>query len=233
MNSSTRAERGSCALACGHSTGALGTDVLGGAHVPRPIPTLPASTVRWVACGHAHVAVVTTSHELLVLGDNSHGQLGLGDLRARSTPQRVAPQVLQVGAGHSHTLFTTLNGSLFSFGSNSCGQLGQPPERSLAMEPELVQTVSGAVCLFACGDHHSVVVTDAHARAVQAFGNNDHGQLGLGTRACLCLTPARQSMIQAGCDCVASTTLPLLHLACRVSLLMCVCVCVCVCVCHL
>ena len=151
------------------------------------------------------MAVVTTTHELLTLGDNSHGQLGLGDLRARTTPQRVATQVLQVrvcvcvcacvrvcayrstytqqvDAGHSHTLFMTLNGSLFSSGSNSCGQLGQPPERSIVMDPELVQTVSGAVCLFACGDHHSVVVTDANVRAVQAFGSNDHGQLGIGAR---------------------------------------------------
>jgi alpha-tubulin suppressor-like RCC1 family protein len=58
------------------------------------------------------------------MGDNQHGQLGLGDTQTRSSPQRVTAQVFQADAGYAHTLFVTLSGSLFSCGSNACGQLG-------------------------------------------------------------------------------------------------------------
>jgi alpha-tubulin suppressor-like RCC1 family protein len=115
-----------CALACGDNThGQLGmAERCAGVHIPRPIPSLPVSKIRWISCGHGHLALVTAAHELMTMGDNQHGQLGLGDTQTRSSPQRVTAQVFQADAGYAHTLFVTLSGSLFSCGSNACGQLG-------------------------------------------------------------------------------------------------------------
>jgi alpha-tubulin suppressor-like RCC1 family protein len=134
--------------------------------------------VRSVACGHSHLAVVSASHELLTLGENQYGQLGLGDTEARSTPQIVGcSQVFQVDAGHSHTVFATLNGTLFSFGSNTSGQAGQPRQRRILTEPELVQNISGATCYVACGDFHTLVISDSPTTPLMAFGNNEFGTL--------------------------------------------------------
>ena len=152
-----------------------------GLQIPRSVCSLPVATVRSIVCGNAHLAVVTTSHELLTMGDNQHGQLGLGDACTHTpSPHRVASQVLQAAAGHSHTVFVTLNGSLFGFGCNRFGQLGQPRRRNTVLEPALVQSLSGATCVVACGDHHTLVVTDGKTRPVLAFGHNEFGQLGLG-----------------------------------------------------
>jgi alpha-tubulin suppressor-like RCC1 family protein len=70
-----------CVLACGNnSSGALGVDTPGAVHIPRPILSLPVAKVRWIACGHAHLAIVTTNHDLLTMGDNQVSELSVCDI---------------------------------------------------------------------------------------------------------------------------------------------------------
>jgi alpha-tubulin suppressor-like RCC1 family protein len=61
-------------------------------------------------------------------GQNSAGQLGLGDRRDRHAPAVVdalwALPVVQLAAGDAHSAALTSNGHAFIWGSNHFGQLG-------------------------------------------------------------------------------------------------------------
>lgn len=191
-------------LACGsNASGQLGIlERCGGVSALWPTPFV-VSKIRSLACGHAHLAAVTASHELLTLGENQYGQLGLGDTRSRSSPQIVGcSQVFQVDAGHSHTVFTTLNGTLFAFGSNTSGQLGQPRQRRILTEPELVHNISGATCFVACGDFHTMVVSDSSTRPLVAFGNNEFGVMSSSSSSPI-LHPASPQTLP--CDAAAAS----------------------------
>lgn len=78
-----------------------------------------------LTCATAHTATVL---QVLAWGSNSHGQLGLGDRRDRSTPTVVgalwALPIIQLAAGDTHSAALTSNGHLFMWGSNNHGQLG-------------------------------------------------------------------------------------------------------------
>jgi len=43
----------------------------------------------WAAAGAAHTLAVSRSGEVYCWGDNSQGQLGLGDLEERATPHAI------------------------------------------------------------------------------------------------------------------------------------------------
>jgi alpha-tubulin suppressor-like RCC1 family protein len=60
------------------------------------------------------------SDYLFVVGNNSHGELGVGHQRKVSLPLRVrvARRVLKVATGWDHTAMIVLNGDLFMWGSN-------------------------------------------------------------------------------------------------------------------
>jgi len=59
-------------------------------------------------------------------GDNTFGQLGLGDNAWRTTPQMVAgiTDVVSVSLGDYHTCALKRDGSLWCWGRNNYGQLG-------------------------------------------------------------------------------------------------------------
>jgi alpha-tubulin suppressor-like RCC1 family protein len=66
--------------------------------------------VKEVSCGARHTACVTTQRELVSWGWNKYGQLGVGDLRTRAAPTRVATEQLAgreaeaVACGRWHTV---------------------------------------------------------------------------------------------------------------------------------
>lgn len=72
---------------------------------------------------------VLANGDLYALGNNTHGQLGVGDCITRNFPVKVntsnltAP-VLKIATGKHHTLCLLSNGDLYGCGSNLFGQLG-------------------------------------------------------------------------------------------------------------
>ena len=73
------------------------------------------------------------------LGD---GRLGLPNLMAWSTPQRVwgleGHRVVEVSAGNAHTIARTLDGKFFGWGIAKKGELGAQPTATVAT-PALIQ----------------------------------------------------------------------------------------------
>jgi alpha-tubulin suppressor-like RCC1 family protein len=80
--------------------------------------------------GNGASYAITEDGALWAWGQNSNGQLGLGDLTHRFTPTQVAAlageQVVAVSAGTAHTLALTASGAVWAWGGNRAGQLGAP-----------------------------------------------------------------------------------------------------------
>ncbi|GLE00282.1 hypothetical protein PINS_up009009 [Pythium insidiosum] len=142
--------------------------------------------VRSLVCGDRFAIGVCSGSDLYCWGAAPLGRakssptpLPLTPLGADPSP-RVAVQRVACGLHHAVLLFGT--GKLLAWGSNVHGQLGLGSHRSVldAHEPHPtpVQLPGSSAALdIACGDHHTVVLTDTGG--LVAFGNNWHGQLGL------------------------------------------------------
>eukprot|EP00897_Mesotaenium_endlicherianum_P009884 jgi/Mesen1/8924/ME000548S08430 len=91
----------------GHS-GALGDADTCLRPLPRQVASLGAQRVCQVAAGWGHTAFLTSVGHVYTCGDGTFGQLGLGDLAARSLPCQVASlkdvHVDQIACGLRHTL---------------------------------------------------------------------------------------------------------------------------------
>ena len=116
-----------------------------------------ALPVRRVACGWFHSALVTDDGALFSWGCGQHFQLGLGDARDRSTPERVAfdedVRIADASLGWKHSLALASDGRAFAFGVNTTGQLGVGDEAP-RMRPALILIASHVVSL-AAGWKHS------------------------------------------------------------------------------
>lgn len=138
-----------------------------------------------VSCGSEHSAAVSTSGECFVWGDNSCGQLGLGDTVPRTAPERVpnVRGVKKVSCGMFHTMASTQD-QLFGWGHKLNGALGLAPKLSLLedehceLSPVAVQTTTTGeeVAQVSCGDFHTAIVTTTGV--LMTCGMSDSGQLG-------------------------------------------------------
>ena len=132
-----------------------------------------------VACGAAHTFALAVNGELLACGDNSAGQLGLGDLLPRSGMQLVTGllgvPVASVAAGGQHSACVTASGSVFVWGSNSHGQLGVP-EAAVSVAPFWLQFFSelGAARV-SCAANHTLVL--CVSGAAYGFGDLSRNQI--------------------------------------------------------
>ncbi|GEM_PF-942617 len=111
-------------------------------------------------------------------GDNSFGQLGLGDTSLRTMPTAIPnlTAVRQISTGQSHTLAVLEDGTVMAWGYNAYGQLGLGNTTNRNV-PTLVPGLSGVRQVIA-GQHHSLAVLEDGT--VMAWGYNTYGQLGLG-----------------------------------------------------
>lgn len=110
-------------------TGANSTqDDVFGSEMPSPYQTVPVKIldgVKVVSAGKNHAAAVKTDGSLWTWGDNSHGQLGNGEVTINGGP-RLPTKVMEggvrtVSAGVFHTEIIKTDGSLWSFGFTVMG----------------------------------------------------------------------------------------------------------------
>lgn len=83
--------------------------------------------IKQVSCGASHIACITNSNNLYVLGKNEDGQLGLKSKTDRKILTKVSSfnnNVQDVSCGYNHTVVLTTEGKLYTFGVNNDGQLG-------------------------------------------------------------------------------------------------------------
>ena len=115
-------------------------------------------------------------------GDNSYGQLGLGNEHTAVCAPTKIPSLLSVDSistGYTHSLFLVQR-ALYVCGNNKLGQLGlgtKEENKQTIWHP--IQADSAPPAIQASTGNHQSFVIDVNG-ILWATGNNSHGSLGLG-----------------------------------------------------
>ncbi len=118
-------------------------------------------------------------------GQNSEGQLGLGDNNNRIAPTKVQiDNVVKIATSGTHTLALKKDGSVFAWGANSAGELGQGDTQSSNI-PMQVKDETGTEMLkdikeIETASQLSMAVTNDGK--VYTWGLGTSGQIGIGTK---------------------------------------------------
>ncbi|MQL78820.1 hypothetical protein Taro_011268 [Colocasia esculenta] len=152
-------------------------------YVPLPVWEFHGHTVVKVACGNEHIVALVTVGETNTGGDllgyswgnNSHGQLGLGDYESRARPQIMSTfdqespwAVYEIACGAFHTAILTqrkfsdeeIGCKCWTFGLGDNGQLGRGTTDNCSL-PEPVNALPRDAILISvdCGLFHTSVVS--------------------------------------------------------------------------
>ncbi len=138
-----------------------------------------AGTASQMAAGGAHTCAVTSSHLLYCWGENSFGQLGIGNTNQSTVPVSVTDlqSTASVSAGGSHSCAVDSQGAAWCWGQGVWGQLGSG-DNSDAHSPVAVVDVSSVAAVSAGGEHSCAI--DGQGM-VWCWGLNARGQLGDGS----------------------------------------------------
>lgn len=179
--------------------------------------------VQEVFAGAESAYALLENGELLSWGSNHAGQLGQPQAGAGAHAKFVAPapvmranphtgspeplsEVVEVSAGNSHVLVRLRNHEVLGWGADGQGQLGTGKAEVCSKDSEIrcfmlarrVEGLQGAgtVESIAAGGNYSLVAAGHEA---YAFGNNNEGELGQGTRRGPeeCATPRDQQRFAA------------------------------------
>ncbi|XP_045910484.1 titin homolog [Micropterus dolomieu] len=148
-------------------------------HLLRPF--CDDTPIKMLSAGCNTSAALTEDGRLFMWGDNSVGQIGLGDEGFAAEPREVnvGEAVMWVSCGNHHSAFVTVGGDLYTFGEGANGRLGlQVEQLANHRVPQRVQGMLGCVTQVSCGGEHTVALTE---ESVYTFGRGQYGQLGHGT----------------------------------------------------
>jgi alpha-tubulin suppressor-like RCC1 family protein len=124
---------------------------------------LPNFKAKAIVAGTYHSLAIGTdaNSSVYTWGENSEGQLGLGNTENRNRPTRISDSQLkdaiQIAGGFKHSMVLTKTGQVYTFGQNNLGQLGIGNSRG-KLVPTLVSSVSGVIAISA-GDNHCLIVS--------------------------------------------------------------------------
>ena len=180
----------SCALSAQGSVWCWGANSLGqlgdGTNRQRlsPVQTLDlGDTATDLQAGGGHVCVLTAGGAVKCWGSNDYGEIGDGTQIDRSAPTLVSGLgggVLAIAVGGDHTCALTVAHAVLCWGLNNQGQVGDGTLVNRRLTPVAVVGLSSGVAAITAGDEHTCALLDGGA--VQCWGANTYGQLGLGTR---------------------------------------------------
>jgi alpha-tubulin suppressor-like RCC1 family protein len=175
-----------------NNEGELGRTADSGANAPALV-TLPgqSGTITSVSAGNSHTLVATSSGQLYAFGDNYYEELGnttgVGTSTGDPVPTLVnlpgkAGTIVQVAAGVGDSFAVTSTGQLFGFGNNQSDEIDANAGGDVN-PPELVPLTpsAGPIAQVAAGGYGFYALVLTKGGAVYAFGQNDEGQLGIGS----------------------------------------------------
>jgi alpha-tubulin suppressor-like RCC1 family protein len=161
--------------------------------------TAAAAKAKKIATGASHACALLTSGNVKCWGDNSYGQLGIGDIDYRGDHEDEmgdylpivdldAPDaVTQIAVGAHHSCALLYKGVVKCWGDNQYGQLGLgdeeprgdvPGEMGAALPAVWISQTQVATQIVAGGAHTCALLADG---SVKCWGLNDSGQLGQGS----------------------------------------------------
>ena len=154
-----------------------------GGFVTHNTPELIAgiSNVVAVAAGGTHSLARVRGGAVYAWGDNSSGQLGLGDQTIRPAPVLVPGLVaMDIVGGGAHSMAIRSDGALLAWGARNGGQLGDGTIGGVRSSPAPVTGMTSSALVAAGGTHSVAVTLNGH---ISTWGQNDSGQLGDGLTA--------------------------------------------------
>ncbi|KAK2168117.1 hypothetical protein LSH36_20g06007 [Paralvinella palmiformis] len=151
-----------------------------------PLPDCCGRIIQ-VAAGANHSALVTDTGQLIVWGDNKHGQLAMDpDLKPVQHEPVILPEhlfekekIVQVYSGWTHMLALTETGLVYTWGRAKYGQLGTAgasDENSSRWQPHLLAITNPKRIV--CGAEHNMLISDGDE--LLTWGWNEHGMCGSG-----------------------------------------------------
>lgn len=161
----------------------IGTGNMKDTMLPLMISMPFRSSIKSIACGSYHTAVLNDMGQLYTWGCNTSGQLGLGHYNDVVVPTLVvawgesASSINIVNCGATSSAVVDDNGTTYTWGSGEHGQLGHNDLKNRNI-PTVVQDLQGTrIVRLAIGEAHMLATSDDE---FFVWGWNACGQLGLG-----------------------------------------------------
>ena len=132
----------------------------------------------YLACAE-HSLIIDSNKCVWAFGCNSHGELGVGEIKSKMEPSKIPSlnEIVSVATGDHFSLFLHKDGSVWSCGDNKDGQLGLGSVAAQFLVPTKISNLPKIVAIAAA--HLHSLFLDAEG-AVWSCGQNSSGQLGLG-----------------------------------------------------
>jgi uncharacterized repeat protein (TIGR03803 family) len=180
--------------------GSPGTTLSSGA-TPTRVKASPGgdafTDVTQTASGYTHTLALRADGTIWAWGTNTSGELGNDTTTSTTLPVQVLnssgtgplENVLMVAAGNhfSMAVVGTASGeTIYTWGANGSGQLGNGTTTSSPLPVVAYTAGANTILSIACGSAHALACTNA---GVYAWGDNTHGQLGVGSAGGTHYTP--------------------------------------------
>lgn len=182
----------------GNGNGQLGSGNTAGQETPAYVKDLVGSGdltgVTQISAGGSFSLALTDDTKVLAWGANNDGGLGNGITTESTLPTAVLTaastdlaSITQISAGSAHSLAIGSAGAVWAWGDDASGQLGVDRTATNGYAAQVWATgettgttkLSGVTAVSA-GGTHSLALTENNE--VLAWGNNNDGQLGDGTK---------------------------------------------------
>ena len=142
--------------------------------------TTNTDDIKQVYCGGHHTIMLKNDGTLWGCGQNTNGQLGLGDTTNRTTFTKITTNtndIKSVYCGNCHTFILKNDGTLWGCGRNLYGQLDLGDTTDRTTFTEITTNTDGIKSVYCATDHTFILKNDG---TLWSCGRNAEGQLGLG-----------------------------------------------------
>ncbi|XP_030046534.1 probable E3 ubiquitin-protein ligase HERC6 isoform X2 [Microcaecilia unicolor] len=136
-----------------------------------------------VGCSGGHCLFLLDDGTVTSCGHNQRGQLGRRNQASGARTGQIqaleAQSIVHVSCGKEHSLAVCSRGHIFAWGAGSEGQLGIGQFKEQSLIPKRIDGIFNVkVIQVTCGHYHSIALLKDGR--VFSWGQNNHGQLGLG-----------------------------------------------------
>ncbi len=128
--------------------------------------------ISQVSCGGFHTMAITDSGDLYAWGQNTYGQVGLGEMsNSVVSPIFIMSDVAAISSGFQHSLAIKTDGTLWAWGRNDYGQLGTGEWFTLNTPTQIMDDVVAVTT----GTYQSAAIKSDGT--LWTWGWNSYGQL--------------------------------------------------------